>query len=57
MFPFASEKMVLFVGLWEGHAALSLGPFRKRLLNKGARGTAVASIAEAFGHGWTTSEC
>ena len=30
---------------------------QQSLLNKGARGTAVASIAEAFGRGWTIGEC
>ena len=35
-----------------GGAALSVGP-ADRLPNKGARGTAVASIAQAFGREWS----
>ena len=40
-----------------GVAALSAGPGRQRLLQKGACGTAVASVAEDFDLGWTTGEC
>ena len=40
-----------------GRGSVVCGPSRQRLLNKGARGTPLASIAEAFGCGGTKGEC
>ena len=53
----ASEEMDLFVDLWEAQRCLwdpADRDYKKR--GGGGRGTAMASIAEAFGRGWTIGE-
>ena len=56
VFFLASEENGLICEL-VGRTVLSVGPSRGRQLNKGARRTAVASVAGAFGRGWTIDEC
>ena len=49
MFSLASEDLVSFLDLLEAATFTADKDYK----NKGARGTAVASIAEAFGRGLT----
>ena len=46
-----SEEVDVFVDLWEAQRCL-WDPADRDYKNRGARGTAMASIAEAFGRGW-----
>ena len=50
-----SEEIDAFVDLWEAHRCL-WDPADRDYNNRGggARGTAMTSIAETFGGGWTT---
>ena len=52
LFCLTSEEIDLFVDLWEEQHFV-WDPAHKDYENKGACGTVMASIVEAFGHRWT----